>query len=156
MLRLTPKGAVWSEAYGRELPSAQIASDFCGFYGAVLHQRGSRADPRYGLHRKVDLAGNPRRHCRGQDHDHRADRGTEQNGRGVKPEEIGNHAEVRDTSELLAVDPTMVRMNKLEKGTPQNGVQGDPRHASAEIGRVLNERNIVRTVDLIKTAVAAR
>jgi creatinine amidohydrolase/Fe(II)-dependent formamide hydrolase-like protein len=76
--------------------------------------------------------------------------------RGVKPEEIGNHAEVRDTSELLAVDPTMVRMNKLEKGTPQNGVQGDPRHATAEIGRVLNERNIVRTVDLIKKAIAAR
>ena len=76
--------------------------------------------------------------------------------RGIKPEEIDNHADVRDTSEMLAVDPTMVRMNKLEKGDGKNGVQGDPRHATAEIGRVLNERNIVRTIDLIKKAIAAR
>jgi creatinine amidohydrolase/Fe(II)-dependent formamide hydrolase-like protein len=76
--------------------------------------------------------------------------------RGIKPEEIGNHAEVRDTSEMLAVDPTMVRMNRLEKGDGKNGVQGDPRHATAEIGRVLNERNIVRTIDLIHKAIAAR
>ena len=76
--------------------------------------------------------------------------------RGIKPEEIDNHADVRDTSEMLAVDPTMVRMNKLEKGDGKNGVQGDPRHATAEIGRVLNERNIVRTIDLIKKAIAQR
>ena len=76
--------------------------------------------------------------------------------RGIKPEEIDNHADVRDTSEMLAVDPTMVRMSKLEKGDGKNGVQGDPRHATAEIGRVLNERNIVRTIDLIKKSIAAR
>src|SRR4051812_35041775 len=76
--------------------------------------------------------------------------------RGIKPEEIDNHADVRDTSEMLAVDPTMVRMNRLEKGDGKNGVQGDPRHATAEIGRVLNERNIVRTIDLIKKSIAAR
>ena len=76
--------------------------------------------------------------------------------RGIKPEEIDNHADVRDTSEMLAVDPTMVRMNRLEKGDGKNGVQGDPRHATAEIGRVLNERNIVSTIDLIKKAIAAR
>jgi creatinine amidohydrolase/Fe(II)-dependent formamide hydrolase-like protein len=76
--------------------------------------------------------------------------------RGIKPEEIDNHADVRDTSEMLAVDPTMVRMNRLEKGDGKNGVQGDPRHATAEIGRVLNERNIVRTLDLIHKAIAAR
>jgi creatinine amidohydrolase len=76
--------------------------------------------------------------------------------RGIKPEEIDNHADVRDTSEMLAIDPTMVRMNKLEKGDGKNGVQGDPRHATAEIGRVLNERNIVRTLDLIHKAIAAR
>ena len=76
--------------------------------------------------------------------------------RGIKPEEINNHADVRDTSEMLAVDPTMVRMNRLENGDGKNGVQGDPRHATAEIGRILNERNIVRTIDLIKKAVATR
>jgi len=76
--------------------------------------------------------------------------------RGIKPEEIDNHADVRDTSEMLAVDPTMVRMDRLEKGDGKNGVQGDPRHATAEIGRVLNERNIVRTLDLIHKAIAQR
>src|SRR6185503_3454040 len=57
--------------------------------------------------------------------------------RGIKKEEIGNHADVRDTSQMLAVDPAMVRVSKLEAGNGKNGVEGDPRHASAEIGRVL-------------------
>jgi hypothetical protein len=29
--------------------------------------------------------------------------------RGIKKREIGNHADVRDTSQMLAVDPSMVR-----------------------------------------------
>jgi creatinine amidohydrolase/Fe(II)-dependent formamide hydrolase-like protein len=75
--------------------------------------------------------------------------------RGIKKEEIGNHADVRDTSQMLAIDPAMVRMNKLEAGNAKNGVEGDPRHASAEIGRVLIERTVARTTDLIRKSVAA-
>ena len=75
--------------------------------------------------------------------------------RGIKREEMGNHADVRDTSLMLAIDPTMVRMNRLEAGTPKNGVEGDPRHASAEIGRVLIERTVARTTDLIRKSIAA-
>ena len=57
--------------------------------------------------------------------------------RGIRKEEIGNHADVLDTSLMLAIDPSMVRLNRLEAGNGKNGVEGDPRHASAEIGKVL-------------------
>jgi len=75
--------------------------------------------------------------------------------RGIRREEIGNHADVRDTSQMLAVDPTMVRAAKLEAGNGKNGVEGDPRHASAEIGRVLIQRTIDRTVEDIRKSIAA-
>ncbi len=75
--------------------------------------------------------------------------------RGIKKEEMGNHAEVRDTSLMLAIDPTMVHMDRLEAGNGKNGVEGDPRHATAEIGRVLTERTNARTIDLIKKSIAA-
>ena len=76
--------------------------------------------------------------------------------RGIRPEEIGNHADVGDTSRMMAVDPTMVRSSKLQAGDGKNGIQGDARRSTAEIGRALNERTIARTVDLIQKAIAAR
>ena len=75
---------------------------------------------------------------------------------GIRRDEIDNHADVRDTSQMMAVDASMVRTTKLQLGTPQNGVQGDPRRATAEIGRALNERTVTRTVDLIRRSIAAR
>ena len=39
---------------------------------------------------------------------------------------------------------------------PSNGVQGDPRRATAEIGRVLNARTVDRTVGLIRQSIASR
>jgi hypothetical protein len=50
----------------------------------------------------------------------------------------------------------MVRPNKLEAGNGKNGVEGDPRHASAEVGRILNERNLDRTIADIKRSIAAQ
>ena len=76
--------------------------------------------------------------------------------RGIRRDEIDNHADVRDTSQMMAVDPTMVRNAKLQAGDGKNGIQGDPRRATAEIGRVLNERTVVRTVGLIRQSIAAR
>jgi len=75
--------------------------------------------------------------------------------RGIRREEMGNHADVRDTSQMMAIDPTMVRTAKLEAGNSKNGVEGDPRHASVEIGRVLVDRTVVRTTDLIRKSIAA-
>ena len=76
--------------------------------------------------------------------------------RGIRREEIGNHADVRDTSQMMAIDPKMVRPAKLQLGDDKNGVQGDPRRATPEIGRALIERTVVRTVDLIRKSIAAR
>lgn len=73
---------------------------------------------------------------------------------GIKKEEFGNHADVRDTSQMLAIDPTMVRMNKLEAGNGKNGVEGDPRHASIAIGKMLIERTVSNTTNLIRKSIA--
>jgi creatinine amidohydrolase len=75
--------------------------------------------------------------------------------RGIKKEAFGNHADVRDTSQMLYIDPTMVHIERLEAGNGKNGVEGDPRQASAEIGRMLTTRTIERTLDAIKKSIAA-
>ena len=76
--------------------------------------------------------------------------------RGIKREQIGNHADPRDTSQMLAVDPTMVRNSKIVAADGKNGIQGDPRGSTAEIGRALIDKNMARTVDLIRQSIAAR
>jgi creatinine amidohydrolase len=76
--------------------------------------------------------------------------------RGIKKEEIGNHSDVRDVSLMLAVDASKVRKDRLAAGDGKNGVEGDPRHASAAIGRVLNGRTVDRTIADIKQSIAAK
>jgi len=76
--------------------------------------------------------------------------------RGIKREQIGNHADPRDTSQMMAVDPTMVRNDRIVAADGKNGIQGDPRGSSPEIGRALIDKNIGRTVETIKQAIAAR
>jgi creatinine amidohydrolase len=76
--------------------------------------------------------------------------------RGIKKEQIGNHADPRDTSQMMAVDPTMVRGSKIVNMDGKNGTQGDPRGSSAEIGRALIDKNLARTVELIRQSIAAR
>lgn len=76
--------------------------------------------------------------------------------RGIKREQIGNHADPRDTSQMLAVDPSYVRIPKIVNMDGKNGIQGDPRGSTAEIGRALIDKNMARTVDLIRQSIAAR
>jgi creatinine amidohydrolase/Fe(II)-dependent formamide hydrolase-like protein len=73
---------------------------------------------------------------------------------GIRKEEMGAHADVRDTSQMMAVNPAMVRNAKLQNADGKNGIQGDPRHSSPEIGRALIERTVTRTVDLIRKGIA--
>ncbi|GBR31768.1 creatininase family protein [Gluconobacter kondonii] len=66
--------------------------------------------------------------------------------------EVGLHAELSDTSLMLAVDPSLVRQDALRKA-PKPGVAegvygGDPRRASAGLGRIGTDMQI-------RTAVAA-
>jgi creatinine amidohydrolase len=59
---------------------------------------------------------------------------------GVSRAEIGDHAGIADTSELMAVHPRGVdlrRWTQLPSAPESTGVAGDPSHASAKLGRVL-------------------
>ena len=72
-------------------------------------------------------------------------------GRGLTAAEIGTHAGVADTSLMLATDPNLVRADRLPSDNALNagnGVYGDPRRSSAELGQL--------GVDaIVKTTVAA-
>jgi creatinine amidohydrolase/Fe(II)-dependent formamide hydrolase-like protein len=76
--------------------------------------------------------------------------------RGFADAEIGTHAGLADTSLALAVDPHLVRADRLRSGAPlgsAEGVYGDPRRASAELGQSGVELIVAHTVDAIKKAV---
>jgi creatinine amidohydrolase len=73
---------------------------------------------------------------------------------GMSPEDIGNHAGVAATSEMLFVNAAYVRHDRLAPGNADNGVSGDPRKASAEIGRVLVQIKIDNAVAQIRRSLA--
>src|SRR5512143_3301962 len=69
--------------------------------------------------------------------------------KGYRDDEIGTHAGLADTSLALAVDPRLVRTDKLRpdaKPAPSEGTYGDPRRASAELGRVGADLVVAATV----------
>lgn len=71
--------------------------------------------------------------------------------RGFDMDEIGTHAGLADTALSLAIDPALVRTEALAhaaKPGARDGVHGDPRRATAELGQV--------GVNLIVDASAAR
>jgi creatinine amidohydrolase len=78
--------------------------------------------------------------------------------KGFTSEEIGTHAGLADTSLALAVDPGLVRADRLAAPSrgKADGVYGDPRRASAEIGKAGVELIVESTVDAIRKAVAHR
>ena len=79
--------------------------------------------------------------------------------KGYRDDEIGTHAGLADTSLMLAVDPTLVRADRLPRAggsTGKDGVEGDPRRASAELGRPAVDAIVSRTVEAIQRATAPR
>ena len=56
---------------------------------------------------------------------------------GEKPDDIGTHAGITDTSQLLAVDPKQIRKDKLADrgGFEGSGVSGNPTRASVAYGK---------------------
>jgi creatinine amidohydrolase len=60
-------------------------------------------------------------------------------GLGFPMEAIGSHAGMVDTSELLFVNPALVRRDRLAPGGgfPDSGVNGDPTKATATLGKAL-------------------
>jgi creatinine amidohydrolase/Fe(II)-dependent formamide hydrolase-like protein len=68
----------------------------------------------------------------------------------------GNHANILDTSEMLAVNPAHVRKNKLavNGGYPNSGVSGDPTKATAELGHIFIQIKVDNAVAQIKGLMA--
>jgi creatinine amidohydrolase len=79
-----------------------------------------------------------------------------QKGFGVK--EIGTHAGLADTSLMLAIDPDSVRTDIMASSAPStaDGVYGDPRRSSAELGETGVDVIVAGTADAIRKAVARR
>ena len=80
-------------------------------------------------------------------------------GRGYRDSEIGTHAGLADTSLTLALDPRLVRMDRLRSATQlgrAEGVYGDPHRSSAELGQLGVDVIVTQTVDAIRKAVVRR
>ena len=79
--------------------------------------------------------------------------------RGFTDEEIGTHAGAADTSLALAVDPSLVREDRLQTAAAdgqKSGVYGDPRRSSAELGGLGIDVIVAETVNEIRNAVKRR
>lgn len=70
--------------------------------------------------------------------------------------DIGTHADLNDTSLMLAIDPSMVRLHALQTAPKPDGAQGvyggDPRKASAELGRIGTDGQVAAAVEAIRHA----
>lgn len=89
-------------------------------------------------------------------------------GRGLSIETIGGHAGEHETSLLLAIRPDLVQMNLAEpgfvgdiskvadlffknlRGVTANGILGDPRPASVELGKAYMESMVKMIVEFVK------
>jgi creatinine amidohydrolase len=71
--------------------------------------------------------------------------------KGYGEEEVGTHAGLADTSLMLAVDPRLVRANRLQAG---DGAHGDPRRSNPQLGQLGVDLIVTRTVDAVRKAVA--
>jgi creatinine amidohydrolase len=74
--------------------------------------------------------------------------------------DIGTHADLSDTSLMLATDPSMVRLKQLRSASKPGeslGVYGgDPRKSTAELGRLGVEAQVSQTVQAIRRATTHR
>ena len=78
---------------------------------------------------------------------------------GYSDKEIGTHAGLADTALALAIDPRLVRIDRLRSPEPlgsSQGVYGDPRRATAELGQPGVDLIVKTTVEAIRRAVARR
>ena len=75
---------------------------------------------------------------------------------GIPTEQIGNHANIQDTSELLFVNAKHVRKNKLAPGGgyENSGVSGDPTKATAELGKMFVQIKIDNAIAQAKGLMA--
>ena len=77
---------------------------------------------------------------------------------GFPMESIGSHAGMVDTSELLFVNPALIRKDRLAPsgGSADSGVNGDPTKATAELGKHLVKIKIENALAQIRLASVAK
>jgi len=72
---------------------------------------------------------------------------------GLSDAQIGTHAGAADTSLMMAVDPSMVRADRLASAAGEgSGVAGDPGKSSAALGQIGVEQIVDATVAAIRKA----
>lgn len=80
--------------------------------------------------------------------------------KGYRDDQIGTHAGLADTALLLAVAPQMVRVDAMRtapKPGPADGVYGgDPRGATAALGRLGIDAIVAKTIEAIRKETASR
>jgi creatinine amidohydrolase len=69
---------------------------------------------------------------------------------GFSPAMIGSHAGMRETAELLALAPDLVRLEALPQDGAATGFDGEPRRATAAMGNVLLQRKVDAAVAQIR------
>ena len=76
--------------------------------------------------------------------------------KGFSDTEIGTHAGLSDTSLMLAIDKSLVRSEMLVTGSrtgPADGVTGDPRRSSVELGKIGVQLIVDKSVQAIQQAI---
>ncbi len=75
--------------------------------------------------------------------------------KGYRAEEIGQHAGLSDTSLTLALEPRLVRATPRDEPAAgeASGVEGDPRRASAELGRLGVDLIVSTSVTAIRKSI---
>ncbi len=79
--------------------------------------------------------------------------------KGFSDAEIGTHAGLSDTSLTMAVDKSLVRADLLAEGAKTglaDGVYGDPRKSSAELGQIGVQIIVEKSVQAIQEAIRQR
>jgi len=78
--------------------------------------------------------------------------------KGFAPAEVGKHAGAADTSLALAADHNLVRTDRMKAPNmgQADGVDGDARRSSADLGRQGLDLIVAKTVDAIRKATARR
>ncbi|MDI1235904.1 MAG: creatininase family protein [Polaromonas sp.] len=79
--------------------------------------------------------------------------------RGLSIGQIGTHAGLADTSLMMAVDPSRVRVEQLgnsPSSEPSSGVSGDPKGSSAVLGRIGVDVIVDKSVQSIRQAITQR